>query len=111
MNSPYQILGVTEQATDPDIKQAYLQLVKDNPPDRDQQRFRQIQQAYETIKDDDSRLRHALFHFPSMEFDALLAHAFQRDGVTGPMPVDDFLKLLSTVSIDKALATFKQTLK
>lgn len=104
MNSPYQILGVTERASDTEIKQAYLQQVKDNPPDRDQQRFRQIQQAYETIKDDDSRLRYALFHWPGIEFDELLGHAFKQEGVTKPMPADDFLKLLSTISIDKTLA-------
>ena len=104
MKSPYQILGVSEHASDTEIKQAYLQRVKDNPPDRDQQRFQQIQQAYETIKDDDSRQRYALFHFPCIEFDALLDHAFKQEGDTRPMPTDDFLKLLSSVSVEKSLA-------
>ncbi|MBS3965048.1 MAG: J domain-containing protein [Methylomonas sp.] len=109
MNLPYQILGVTEQATDTDIKNAYLQAVKDHPPDRDSQRFRQIQQAFEAIKDEDSRLRHALFDFPDITFDALLDSAFARDGSLQPMPADDFLKLLNTLSIEQTLATLNKT--
>ncbi len=108
MNSPYQILGVSEQATDADIKQAYLQAVKDNPPERDSRRFRQIQQAFDMIKDEDGRLRYALFHVPNVEFDALLDRAFAQNGPIRPLPAGDFLKLLSTVSIDKMLAKFKQ---
>ncbi|OAI10908.1 DnaJ domain-containing protein [Methylomonas methanica] len=106
MISPYRILGVSEQAADADIKQAYLQGVKDNPPDRDSVRFRQIQDAYDAIKDEDCRLRHALFRVPRVEFDALLAQAFNQQGAGGPMAADDFLKLLSTVAIEKSLAKF-----
>lgn len=103
MISPYQLLGVSEQASDAEIKQAYLQAVKDNPPDRDQARFRQIQQAYETIKDDDSRLRHALFHLPEADFDALLDNAFRQETDLKPLSADDFFKLLNAVPVEKAL--------
>ncbi len=106
MNSPYQILGVSELATDADIKQAYLQQVKQNPPERDPVRFRQIQQAFDKIKDEDKRLRHALFHLPEVEFDTLLEQAFSQDGPMQPLPAEDFLKLLSTISLDQALAKF-----
>ncbi|NJA05161.1 J domain-containing protein [Methylomonas sp. MED-D] len=109
MISPYSILGVPEQATDADIKQAYLQRVKDNPPDRDPARFRQIQDAYDAIKDEDCRLRHALFAMPSIEFDALLAQAFGQQDAGGPMAADHFLKLLSTLSIEKSLGHFPKT--
>ncbi|OQW72705.1 MAG: molecular chaperone DnaJ [Proteobacteria bacterium ST_bin11] len=109
MNSPYSIIGVSEQATDADIKQAYLQGVKDNPPDRDPARFRQIQDAYAAIKDEDCRLRHALFAMPHIEFDALLAQAFGPPDAGEPMATDDFLKLLSTLSIEKTLAKFTKT--
>lgn len=104
MTSPYQLLEVGEQATDVEIKQAYLKLVKDNPPDRDQQRFRQIHQAYETIKDGDGRLRYALFHLPNVEFNELLDSAFKQTSEFRPLPADDFCKLLSSIAIDKALA-------
>lgn len=103
MTSPYQLLGVSEQASDAEIKQAYLQAVKDNPPDREQARFRQIQQAYEAIKDDDSRLRYALFHLPEADFDALLDNAFRQETDIKPLSADDFFKLLNAVPAEKAL--------
>lgn len=109
MISPYQTLGVPEQASDADIKQAYLQRVKDNPPDRDPRRFRAIQDAYELIKDEDSRLRHALFGLPSVEFDALLARAFAPADAGRALVAEDFRKLLSTLSIEKLLGHFPDT--
>lgn len=102
-HSPYQIIGVAEQASDAEIKQAYLQLVKDNPPERDQHRFRQIRQAYEAIKDHDSRLQYALFQLPDLEFEQLLDHAFKREQALQPMAPEDFLKLLAD-SVETALA-------
>jgi DnaJ-class molecular chaperone len=103
MISPYQILGVSRQATDADIKQAYLQRVKDNPPDRDQQRFQQIQQAYETLKDGDSRLRYDLFQLPAADFDALLDQAFKPTRAFGPLSADEFCQLLQAMPVEKAL--------
>lgn len=102
-HSPYQIIGVGEQASDLEIKQAYLYLVKDNPPERNQQRFRQIQQAYDMIKDEDSRLQYELFQLPTVEFEQLLDHAFRREQPLKPMVPADFLRLL-TDSVDKILA-------
>lgn len=104
MTSPYQLLGVSESATDAEIKQAYLQQVKLHPPERDQQRFQRIQHAYETIKDSDSRLRHDLFHWPEADFDSLLQQAFQPDQAFKPLSPEDFVKLLHAVPVEKALA-------
>lgn len=103
MPSPYQILGVAENATDAEIKLAYLQQVKDHPPERDQELFQGIQQAYETIKDQDSRLRHGLFNLPSVEFNDLLDYAFRRESLLQIMPADDFVKLLSAAPLEKSL--------
>lgn len=104
MMTPYQILGVSEHANDTEIKQAYLNLVKENPPDRDQERFRQIQQAYQAIKDGDSRIAYELFHLPEIDFNALLDHAFKQDTKVRPMDPDNFYKLLKAVPFDKAIA-------
>jgi hypothetical protein len=54
-------------------------------------------------------LRHALFHVPRVDFDALLAQAFGQPGAGGPMAADDFLNLLSTLSIEKSLAKLTNT--
>lgn len=105
MTTPYQILGVSEHANDAEIKLAYLNLVKETPPDRDQERFQQNQNAYETIKDSDSRINYELFHFPETDFNALLDHAFQQKTELRSMNMnpDDFFRLLNAVSIDKAV--------
>lgn len=75
MKTPYELLDVAADADDVEIKLAYLQKVKDNPPDRDPERFQSIHSAYEVIKDHKSRISHALFHVPAADFDALLDKA------------------------------------
>lgn len=103
MTTPYQLLGVSDQATDAEIKLAYLNRIKDNPPDRDQERFQQIQQAYESIKDNDSRLSYELFHLPESDFNELLDHAFRQNSELKAISPEDFFKLLNTASIDNAI--------
>jgi len=109
MISPYLTLGVSEQASDADIKQAYLQQVKNHPPEREPLLFRQIQLAYDAVKDQDSRLRYALFHLPELDFDALLAPAFNTDGVDRPMATEDFLELLRAMLNENTLARLNKT--
>ena len=98
MKSPYKILEVTEQASDSDIKQAYLQKVKLNPPDRDHEKFQQIHGAYETIKNATSREHFTLFDYPEADFDALLDQAFM---ATQPSLINaDIFEKLLQASID-----------
>jgi DnaJ-class molecular chaperone len=73
MQTPYQILGVTPGADDAAIKQAYLQQVKINPPDRDEEKFQRIHNAFTAIKDHHSRVNYELFTLPQVDFDSLLA--------------------------------------
>jgi curved DNA-binding protein CbpA len=76
MKSPYEILEVAELASDNEIKQAYLQKVKLNPPERDHEKFQQIHSAYETIKNKTNREKYALFNYPEADFGALLDQVF-----------------------------------
>ncbi|MGR8999317.1 MAG: J domain-containing protein [Gammaproteobacteria bacterium] len=100
MKTPYQILEVAEQATDTEIKQAYLQKVKLNPPDRDNETFQQIHSAYETIKNVTSREKYALFNYPEADFDALLDQAFNTE-LPSLMSADYFDNLLRASIDDK----------
>ena len=50
------ILGVGPNATDAEIRAAYLQKVKENPPDRAPDQFERIRDAYDLLRD----LRRAL---------------------------------------------------
>lgn len=100
MTTPYTILEIDEQATDADIKQAYLRKVKQFPPDHHHEQFQRIQQAYETIKDLGRRTRYALFTLPETNFDSLLAPAF-RSGQTAAISAEQFNKLLRAGIDDK----------
>jgi len=75
MPDPYTLLGLPENADDKQIKAAYLELVKANPPERAPERFQEIRTAYETICNRKARLRYRLFEHHSPAIDELVAHA------------------------------------
>lgn len=98
MASPYFILDLTADAGDDDVRRAYLQKVKDNPPDRDPERFRLIREAYEALKDRRSRLDYALFTPPEADFSRLLDRAFD---ISAPALTPDQLQRLLKSSSEK----------
>ncbi len=63
--NPFDILGVEPDADDKAIRNAYLEAVKRFPPEHRPEQFCAINQAYQTIKDEDSRLRYILFNTQS----------------------------------------------
>ncbi len=58
---PFLVLGISETADDSDVRKAYLECVRRWPPERDPDRFREINDAYSKIKDERSRTDHLLF--------------------------------------------------
>lgn len=48
---PYEFLGISVRADEATIRQRYLELVKQFPPDREPEKFRAVQSAYEAIRD------------------------------------------------------------
>ena len=100
MQTPYQILCVIADAGDATIKQAYLQQVKINPPDRDAEKFQQIHDAYTAIKDHKSRVSHELFTLPQVDFDALLDEIMQTDQVASLDAV--VLKKILSITVEEA---------
>lgn len=48
---PFAVLGLTNQAGEEEIRTRYLELVRQYPPDRAPDRFREIREAYEAAKD------------------------------------------------------------
>jgi curved DNA-binding protein CbpA len=58
---PYQLLGIPREASEDDIQRAHLKLVREYHPDtnpedpRAEERFKEIQQAYEVLSDNKKR--------------------------------------------------------
>ena len=61
MTDPYIILGVPADSDDAAIRRRYLELVKQFPPESQPEKFAAIRQAYESMKDLETRLRYRLF--------------------------------------------------
>ena len=53
---PFLILGVDEDASDDEIKQRYLALVRSFPPDREPERFQTYRAAFEALRTERDRL-------------------------------------------------------
>ncbi|MEZ6101370.1 MAG: J domain-containing protein [Pirellulaceae bacterium] len=51
VSNPHDILGVSAEASDDEIRQAYLARVREFPPDRQPDRFREIHEAYQLLRD------------------------------------------------------------
>ncbi len=78
MQDPYLILGVSRATTDEEVRQAYLAAIRNCPPDRDAERFRFVQRAYDTIKCRRSRLEQALFDTELPDPEELLTQALSQ---------------------------------
>ncbi len=59
--NPYDILGVTPDTDDETVRNAYLEAIRHCPPERDPERFATLNEAYQTLKDEESRRRYDLF--------------------------------------------------
>lgn len=51
--SPYEILGLKDNFTFEDIKKAYRQKIRENPPDQNPQAFSEISDAYDILTNEE----------------------------------------------------------
>jgi curved DNA-binding protein CbpA len=61
MTDPYEELGLPGDADDETIRTRYLELVRQFSPEHHPERFAAIRAAYDSLRDEDTRLRHRLF--------------------------------------------------
>ncbi len=97
--TPYEILGINSSSDDKTIRNAYLQLVKEHPPDRDPEKFKKIAEAYEAIKDEEKRLKYYLLNkdLPvDYPFEALVLQVNNAEKRTPP-DFEQFKELLRDV--------------
>lgn len=62
MRDPFTVLGVADDADDDEIRQRYLALVREFPPDRAPERFQELRGAYDALSDERKRLETKLLH-------------------------------------------------
>jgi len=53
--NPYTVLGVERRASLGEIKRAYFKLVREYPPEEQPEKFQEIRNAYEQLKDPEKR--------------------------------------------------------
>jgi curved DNA-binding protein CbpA len=100
MKTPFDLLEIAENATDEAIKKAYLQKVRQYPPERAPEQFQAIRAAFEAIKTQEQRLKYQLFHNEPPSLNALLAHAQQRG--TPQRPTIELLTQALAQSLNRA---------
>jgi curved DNA-binding protein CbpA len=61
MADPFSVLGLPADSDDEAIRRRYLELVRQYTPEHHPERFAAIRQAYENLRDLNTRLRYRLF--------------------------------------------------
>ena len=93
MIDPREVLGVSQDAGEEEIRAAYLRKVKEHPPDRSPEEFERIRDAYDSLRDPRRRMRDALLQANPF---APLASVLELDGrrrqFVGPKPWLEVLK-------------------
>lgn len=67
MAEPFAVLGLPPDSDDETIRRRYLELVREHPPEHSPARFAEIRQAYESLKDMNTRLSLRLFNSKDQE--------------------------------------------
>lgn len=96
VTNPYDVLGLTREVTDEQVREAYLRLVRSFPPDTEPKTFNRVSEAYDKIKDERARLEYDLFSTePGIErpFEALVAQ-MNTDGERRPLDYEGMMDLL-----------------
>jgi curved DNA-binding protein CbpA len=93
MNDPYETLGVTPQSTESEIRNRYLQLVREFPPDRAPERFAQIRAAYDELRDPLVRLQKQVFSTATLDSIDEIAACVRERLRTRRLSVDALLAL------------------
>jgi curved DNA-binding protein CbpA len=61
MTDPYEVLNLPGDSDDETIRRRYLELVRQFSPERHPEKFAAVRQAYESLRDLNTRLRYRLF--------------------------------------------------
>jgi hypothetical protein len=94
MTDPYAVLGLPADADDAAIRGRYLALVKEYPPEAHPQKFAAIRQAYEHLKDLETRVRYRLFEAGKQETIAAIIEEVSCPSSRPRLPLTKLLALV-----------------
>lgn len=85
--NPYAVLGTGPEADDEQIRAAYLDRLKQFPPDRAPAEFEQVRDAYDLLRDRRRRAQYRLFAVdPEAPLQSLLEDMKNKRPFAGPAP-------------------------
>ncbi len=93
MNDPHSVLGLPRSATPDEVRQRYLQLVREFPPEREPARFAEIRAAYEGARDPAVHWRNRLFTLANTETLGDIAKELEKRIDDARLPTGDLLSL------------------
>jgi len=95
-SDPFQLLGVSPEATDEDVRSAYFQKVKEFPPERDPEGFKRIRKAYDSLRNQEDRILVLLsrYHPPPPLEDIMEVKPAERL----PLEFEDLKRILLSVT-------------
>jgi len=86
VDDPWKILGVPIEATEEEVRAAYLSKVKEHPPERSPEEFERIRDAYDALRDPRRRAARVLAVDPGAPLVSLLDGLPPRREFVGPDP-------------------------
>ncbi len=95
MNCPYTVLGIDPDADDAAIRARYLQLTREFSPERFPEQAARFREAYERIKDLDSRVNDRLFSMEPRETIESLMDDLRNHSLARRIPLDELLAIRS----------------
>ncbi|HEY2252389.1 MAG TPA: DnaJ domain-containing protein [Planctomycetaceae bacterium] len=93
MSDPFEILGLAADAGDDEIRQQYLQLVREFPPDRAPERFAEIRAAYDELRDPLRQLEKQMFSLETHDSFEALARDIRKKILRADLPAETLLSL------------------
>lgn len=71
MKTPFEILNIPERCTDEEVKAAYLERIRQYPPERFPEQFKKINAAFEQVKTERNRIAARIFQFAPFQLNDL----------------------------------------